>query len=162
MNHRPRLESRGPSRRRADTPDFQITVFDLNGCFVCNLMNHSHIGRARLLSSRGGPHHLRPATFTRPDPGAPRVGCCCSEGFQTCRADGSSRGLGTGSNPADRNVDGAAAPPTVVLGIRPDIPGSGASGGRGADGLRLGPAHVGPISQSFFLCVLCVLCGSIS
>ena len=39
-------------------------------------MNHSHIGRARLLSSRGGPYHLRIASYTRPAPGAPRVGCC--------------------------------------------------------------------------------------
>jgi hypothetical protein len=30
---------------------FQITAFDLAGCFVCNLMNHSHIGRARLNGS---------------------------------------------------------------------------------------------------------------
>ncbi len=39
-------------------------------------MNHSHIGRARLLSSRGGPYHVLLASYTRPDPGAPRVGCC--------------------------------------------------------------------------------------
>ncbi len=37
-------------------------------------MNHSHIGRARLLSSRGGPYHLCFASYTRPDPGAPPVG----------------------------------------------------------------------------------------
>ena len=38
-------------------------------------MNHSHIGRARLLSSRGGPYHVRLASYTWPDPGAPREGC---------------------------------------------------------------------------------------
>ncbi len=31
-------------------------------------MNHSHIGRARLLSSRGGPYHVCPASYSRPDP----------------------------------------------------------------------------------------------
>ena len=31
-------------------------------------MNHSHIGRARLLSSRGGPYHLCIASYTRLDP----------------------------------------------------------------------------------------------
>jgi hypothetical protein len=63
-------------------PVFQITAFDLNGCFVCNLMNHSHIGRAILPSSRGGPYNVRLAGHTRPDPGAPRVGCCCIADFR--------------------------------------------------------------------------------
>jgi hypothetical protein len=70
-----------PSRRSADILVCQITAFDLNGWFVCNLMNHSHIGRARLLSSRGGPYHVRLASYTRPDPGAPRVECCCIADF---------------------------------------------------------------------------------
>ena len=92
----PMSSGRVPSRRSADIPVFQITAFDLNGCFVCNLMKHSHIGRARLPSSRGGPYHVRPASYTRPDPGAPRMGCrrfagfqtCCSAGLQACRAVG--------------------------------------------------------------------------
>ncbi len=50
-------------------------------------MNHSHIGRARLLSSRGGPYYLRIASYTRPDPGAPRVGCFQTEGFLPIQAN---------------------------------------------------------------------------
>jgi hypothetical protein len=70
------LSMNQPSRRSADILVFPITAFDLTGWFVCNLMNHSHIGRARLLSSRGGPYYVRLASYPRPDPEAPQAGCC--------------------------------------------------------------------------------------
>jgi hypothetical protein len=114
-----------PPCRSADIPVFQTTAFDLNGWFVCNLMNHSHIGRARLLSSRGGPkpvpfrtgeankpsagprllssrggpYHVRPVSYTRPDPEAPRVGCCCFADLQVCRASARFQGYETCERP---------------------------------------------------------------
>ena len=63
-------------RRSADIPVFRITAFLLTGRFVSNLLNQSHIGRARFLPSRGGSCPARPASYTPPDPGAPWVGCC--------------------------------------------------------------------------------------
>jgi hypothetical protein len=116
------------SQPNADIPFLQITAFDLNGCFVCNLMNHSHIGRARLLSSRGGPYHLRLASYTRPDPGVPRMGCCCITDFpirrvgccpKALRFDDSQAGLEVCST----HFGHRHAPPVHGLDSRPDYTG---------------------------------------
>jgi len=57
--------------------------------FNRNLMNKNNIGRARLLPSRGGPYHVRLASYTRPDPGAPRVGCFQIKSSETIRLNSS-------------------------------------------------------------------------
>ncbi len=51
MNQSLGIEGRGPSRRSADILVFQISAPLLSERFVHNLLNQSHIGRARLLSS---------------------------------------------------------------------------------------------------------------